>query len=102
MPGKCFQWIECEYPFILTKNFEGSDEEIQCTACHNIISSASGTSQQNIHAHPVLKVIICKNCYINISSIKFSNELCLWCGSSGIFVRCIQCSCHFCKVRIIL
>ncbi|KAJ3658740.1 hypothetical protein Zmor_010463 [Zophobas morio] len=75
---------------------------IHCTACNVHLGSAL-EGQNNRFVHPLLKVIICKECYHFYTSGEFEKDedgselYCRWCGQGGQVVCCSKCEFVFCK-----
>nr|CAI5835056.1 unnamed protein product [Callosobruchus analis] len=76
--------------------------KIHCTACNVHLGSALD-GQGNRFVHPLLKVLICKNCYFFYSSGEFERDedgselYCRWCGQGGQVMCCSKCEMVFCK-----
>ncbi|CAH1957279.1 unnamed protein product [Acanthoscelides obtectus] len=76
--------------------------KIHCTACNVHLGSALD-GQGNRFVHPLLKVLICKNCYSFYCSGEFEKDedgselYCRWCGQGGQVMCCAQCEMVFCK-----
>ncbi|VEN40231.1 unnamed protein product [Callosobruchus maculatus] len=76
--------------------------KIHCTACNVHLGSALD-GQGNRFVHPLLKVLICKNCYYFYSSGEFERDedgselYCRWCGQGGQVMCCSKCEMVFCK-----
>lgn len=77
--------------------------KIHCTACNIHLGSALD-GQGNRFVHPLLKVLICKNCYHFYTSGEFEKDedgselYCRWCGQGGQVMCCSNCEMVFCKV----
>jgi hypothetical protein len=75
---------------------------IHCTACNVHLGSAL-EGQNNRFVHPMLKVLICKECYHFYTSGEFEKDedgselYCRWCGQGGQVLCCSKCEFVFCK-----
>ncbi|XP_044254333.1 uncharacterized protein LOC123004887 isoform X2 [Tribolium madens] len=75
---------------------------IHCTACNVHLGSAL-EGQSNRFVHPLLKVLICKECYHFYTSGEFEKDedgselYCRWCGQGGQVLCCSKCEFVFCK-----
>ncbi|XP_030759930.1 uncharacterized protein LOC115885233 [Sitophilus oryzae] len=75
---------------------------IHCTACNVHLGSAL-FGANNRFVHPLLKVLICKNCYHFYTSGEFEKDedgselYCRWCGQGGQVLCCSSCEFVFCK-----
>lgn len=73
---------------------------IHCTACNKQIGLDGFL---DIHRHPVLKVLICKKCFILYNDLEIeqdaegSDEQCRWCGQGGDLICCDFCHNALCK-----
>ncbi|KAL7614893.1 hypothetical protein Lser_V15G05260 [Lactuca serriola] len=71
-----------------------SDEEFCCTACDKVANE--------VHTHPLLKVIVCRNCKYRLdekmkeTDPECSECFCGWCGKNGDLVSCKSCKNLFC------
>lgn len=80
--------------------------KIHCTACNRHLGSAL-VNFKNIFIHPMLKVLVCKECldfYISgvfVQDDDGTERYCRWCGQGGTLVCCSKCPKVFCKVSII-
>ncbi|KAJ8919378.1 hypothetical protein NQ315_016471 [Exocentrus adspersus] len=76
--------------------------KIHCTACNVHLGSALD-GQTNRFVHPLLKVLICKDCYHFYTSGEFEKDedgselYCRWCGQGGQVMCCSNCEMVFCK-----
>ncbi|KAF7287221.1 hypothetical protein GWI33_002041 [Rhynchophorus ferrugineus] len=76
--------------------------KIHCTACNLHLGSALAGAN-NRFVHPLLKVLICKNCYHFYTSGEFEKDedgselYCRWCGQGGQVLCCSSCEYVFCK-----
>ncbi|XP_018580112.1 formin-like protein 7 [Anoplophora glabripennis] len=76
--------------------------KIHCTACNVHLGSALD-GQGNRFVHPLLKVLICKDCYHFYTSGEFEKDedgselYCRWCGQGGQVMCCSACEMVFCK-----
>lgn len=76
--------------------------QIHCTACNIHLGSALDT-QRNRFVHPLLKVLVCKNCFHFYTSGEFEKDedgselYCRWCGQGGQVICCSKCEFVFCK-----
>ncbi|XP_044749869.1 transcription initiation factor TFIID subunit 3-like isoform X2 [Coccinella septempunctata] len=76
--------------------------KIHCTACNVHLGSALA-GQTNRFVHPLLKVLICKECYHFYTSGEFEKDedgselYCRWCGQGGQVLCCTMCEFVFCK-----
>ncbi|XP_008192759.2 uncharacterized protein ADD1 isoform X1 [Tribolium castaneum] len=91
----------------LKKRLYGATNPIQytrihCTACNVHLGSAL-EGQNNRFVHPLLKVLICKECYHFYTSGEFEKDedgselYCRWCGQGGQVLCCSKCEFVFCK-----
>ncbi|KAI3724262.1 hypothetical protein L2E82_36033 [Cichorium intybus] len=71
-----------------------SDEEFCCTACDKVANE--------VHTHPLLKVIVCRNCKYRLddkmreTDPECSECFCGWCGKTGDLISCKSCKNMFC------
>lgn len=71
-----------------------SNRKLHCTACGKVAGE--------VHAHPLLKVIICNNCKytveekMHVKDTDCSECYCGWCGRSSDLLRCRSCKMLFC------
>ncbi|CAN1271375.1 Protein CHROMATIN REMODELING 20 [Linum perenne] len=68
------------------------DQEYRCTACDKITPE--------IHSHPLLRVIVCKECKCMAEDklrLKDPECYCGWCGQSEDLISCKSCKYFFCK-----
>ncbi|XP_021684987.2 protein CHROMATIN REMODELING 20 isoform X2 [Hevea brasiliensis] len=76
----------------------GVNEEFHCTACDIIALE--------VHSHPLLKVIVCKDCKsliedkMQLKDPDCSECYCAWCGKSNDLVSCKSCKTLFCATCI--
>eukprot|EP00257_Ricinus_communis_P017978 XP_015576553.1 protein CHROMATIN REMODELING 20 isoform X1 [Ricinus communis] len=74
------------------------NEEFHCTVCHKICFE--------VHSHPLLKVIICKDCKcsiekkMHVKDPECSECYCAWCGRSNDLVSCKSCKTLFCTTCV--
>lgn len=79
---------------------------IHCTICDSHLGSAV-TNFKDIFIHPLLKVLICRDCFQFYQSEDFERDVdgtdkyCRWCGQGGTLVCCTKCAKVFCKVKFI-
>ncbi|CAH1999021.1 unnamed protein product [Acanthoscelides obtectus] len=79
--------------------------EIHCTACNCHLGSALACSP-NMFVHPLLNVLVCKNCYEYYTSGDFEKDedgtemYCRWCGQGGNVMCCAACPMVFCQTCI--
>ncbi|CAH1155283.1 unnamed protein product [Phaedon cochleariae] len=79
--------------------------KIHCTACNAHLGSALN-DLGNIFVHPLLFVLVCKECFDYYSKGSFetdddgSEEFCRWCGQGGGVLCCNVCPMVFCKMCI--
>ncbi|KAJ6434181.1 hypothetical protein OIU84_017817, partial [Salix udensis] len=77
---------------------QGSDEKFQCTACDKVAVE--------VHSHPLLKVIVCKDCKflmeekMHVKDPDCSECYCGWCGGNNDLVGCKSCRTLFCTACI--
>lgn len=77
---------------------------IHCTVCNCHLGSAVANFS-DIFIHPLLKVLICKDCFEFYQSSDFiqdddgNENYCRWCAQGGTLVCCTKCPKVFCKVR---
>ncbi|XP_073717334.1 ATRX chromatin remodeler, like [Misgurnus anguillicaudatus] len=75
-------------------------ERVNCTACGQQVNPFQ---RDAIYRHPMLKVLICKNCFKYYMSDDISkdsegmDEQCRWCAEGGSLIGCDYCSNAFCK-----
>ncbi|XP_056648134.1 uncharacterized protein LOC130452739 [Diorhabda sublineata] len=78
---------------------------IECTSCCKHLSNAL-TEFKNVFVHPILSVIICKECFDFYMNGTFSIDMdgmemyCRWCGQGGQVFCCNKCPKVFCKICI--
>ncbi|CAN0903300.1 Protein CHROMATIN REMODELING 20 [Linum grandiflorum] len=71
------------------------DQEYRCTACDKITPE--------IHSHPLLRVIVCKECKCMVEEklrLKDPDSYCGWCAQNEDLVSCNSCKNLFCKTCI--
>ncbi|KAG5232712.1 protein CHROMATIN REMODELING [Salix suchowensis] len=77
---------------------QGSNEKFQCTACDKVAVE--------VHSHPLLKVIVCKDCKflmeekMHVKDPDCSECYCGWCGGNNDLVGCKSCRTLFCTACI--
>ncbi|GFG39285.1 hypothetical protein Cfor_02210, partial [Coptotermes formosanus] len=73
-----------------------------CTVCSCSLQAAL-LKGRNLYHHPVLKVLMCKQCVDFYGDGNFSadedgsDKYCRWCGQGGMLYCCSLCCCAFCK-----
>ncbi|KAJ9542426.1 hypothetical protein OSB04_028932, partial [Centaurea solstitialis] len=71
------------------------NDEFRCTACDKVANE--------VHTHPLLKVIVCRNCkYVLQEKLKVTDPdcsecFCGWCGKSKDLISCSACKTLFCN-----
>ncbi|KAG5880227.1 hypothetical protein JTB14_014732 [Gonioctena quinquepunctata] len=106
LPGSPDQ-TSSPYDFNITgiKDSRVNNSKIHCTACNLHLGSALN-SVKNVYVHPLLQVIVCKECFEFYSSGCFERDedgsemFCRWCGQGGQVVCCSACPMVFCKFCI--
>ncbi|XP_021926702.1 transcriptional regulator ATRX-like [Zootermopsis nevadensis] len=89
------------------KYFEDNHEaltklKLRCTACSSSLTSVV-LKGRNVFHHPVLRVLMCKQCINFYGDGNFSmdedgsDKYCRWCGQGGMLYCCSTCCCAFCK-----
>jgi len=86
------------------KSLAGSvlENDLECTACRVEIP----VKRDAIYKHPVLKVLLCKKCYIFHTTRTIepgedgSDESCRWCTEGGDLICCDYCHNAFCKMCV--
>ncbi|XP_023025222.2 uncharacterized protein isoform X1 [Leptinotarsa decemlineata] len=79
--------------------------KIHCTACNAHLGSAI-KNMDKVFVHPLLKVIVCNECFDYYSSGCFEKDedgselFCRWCGQGGKVICCSSCPMVFCKLCI--
>ncbi|XP_057961873.1 protein CHROMATIN REMODELING 20 isoform X2 [Malania oleifera] len=74
------------------------NEEFHCTACNKVVVE--------VHQHPLLKVIICKDCKCLMEAKMYMKDpdcsecYCGWCGRSSDLISCKSCKTLFCATCI--
>nr|XP_043631904.1 protein CHROMATIN REMODELING 20 [Erigeron canadensis] len=77
------------------ENGDGTSDEFHCTACDKVADE--------VHTHPLFKVIICRNCkYLLDEKMKETDPdcaecFCGWCGKRGDLLKCKSCKNLFCS-----
>ncbi|XP_065852445.1 protein CHROMATIN REMODELING 20 isoform X2 [Euphorbia lathyris] len=77
---------------------QGVNGDFHCTVCENIAVE--------VHSHPLLKVIICKDCKcfiedkLHVKDPECSECYCGWCGRPTDLVTCKSCKTLFCATCI--
>lgn len=91
------------YPTILGDGYQSVQFfRLHCTACNAHLGSAP-SNQQNRYIHPLLNVLICKDCFDFYGSGDFDKDedgselYCRWCGQGGKVLCCAQCPFVFCQ-----
>ncbi|XP_058631669.1 transcriptional regulator ATRX-like isoform X3 [Onychostoma macrolepis] len=75
-------------------------ERVNCTACGQQVNHFQ---RDSVYRHPMLNVLICKNCFKYYMSDDISkdsegmDEQCRWCAEGGSLIGCDYCSNAFCK-----
>lgn len=73
-------------------------ENFHCTACDKVTTE--------VYQHPLLKVLVCRNCKIlleekmHMKDSGFSEGYCGWCGRSSDLMSCTSCKNLFCALCI--
>ncbi|XP_047111302.1 transcriptional regulator ATRX homolog isoform X1 [Schistocerca piceifrons] len=91
------------------KNFDSIEEllskQVRCTSCAKELRSRIVNGSE-VLSHPVLDVLLCKDCYRFYGNGDFSvdddgtDKYCRWCGQGGTLYCCAECTCAFCKACI--
>ncbi|XP_074133197.1 transcriptional regulator ATRX-like isoform X2 [Sminthopsis crassicaudata] len=73
-------------------------EIVSCTACGQQVNHY----EDSVYRHPVLNVLICKNCYVYMSDdirhgSKRTHKHCRWCTKGRNLFFCYSCHNAFCK-----
>ncbi|KAK1581796.1 hypothetical protein Q3G72_009099 [Acer saccharum] len=77
---------------------QSMNEKFYCTACHK--------EAIEVHPHPLLKVIVCKDCKrlleekMHAKDADCSECYCGWCGQSSDLVSCKSCKTLFCSTCV--
>ncbi|KAJ6349364.1 hypothetical protein OIU77_006867 [Salix suchowensis] len=77
---------------------QGSNEKFMCTACDKVAVE--------VHSHPLLKVIVCKDCKFLMEEKMHAKDpdcselYCGWCGRNIELVSCKSCRIQFCNACI--
>lgn len=75
---------------------------LRCTVCSCSLQAVL-LKGRNLFHHPVLKVLMCKECFDFYGDGNFSadddgsDKYCRWCGQGGMLYCCSWCCCAFCK-----
>lgn len=89
------------------KNFKNVDlladyaDKLKCTKCNTNFKSDIEEGRE-VYSHPLLKVLMCKNCCSYYGNGDFSldeddeDKYCRWCGEGGTLFLCSKCICGFC------
>ncbi|GAB4835468.1 hypothetical protein Ancab_000376 [Ancistrocladus abbreviatus] len=73
----------------------GHSDNFRCTACNKFSLEA--------HQHPVLKVIVCRECKVSVQGKMSSKDTdcsvsyCTWCGHGADLINCKSCKTLFCE-----
>ncbi|XP_072382538.1 uncharacterized protein [Diabrotica undecimpunctata] len=79
--------------------------KIHCTSCNCHLGSAL-SNIKNVYIHPLLKVIICKECFEFYTAGDFEldedgqEKFCRWCGQGGRLFCCNECPRVFCTTCV--
>ncbi|CAH1275889.1 unnamed protein product [Diabrotica balteata] len=79
--------------------------KIHCTSCNCHLGSAL-SNIKNVYIHPLLKVIICKECFDFYTAGDFEldedgqEKFCRWCGQGGKLFCCNECPRVFCTTCV--
>ncbi|KAJ8760391.1 hypothetical protein K2173_015058 [Erythroxylum novogranatense] len=85
-------------PHVYSSFSKGLNEKFHCTACNKVAVK--------VHAHPLLRVIICKECKdliedkVHVKDLDCSECYCTWCGQSDDLVSCKSCEKLFCTTCV--
>ncbi|KAF9612310.1 hypothetical protein IFM89_038913, partial [Coptis chinensis] len=85
--------VPCQNQHVTSENF-------QCTACAKVVAACE------VRQHPILKVIVCGNCYFVVKKKMQEKDpdcsecYCGWCGKSTDLITCKACKMLFCSTCV--